>query len=114
MMATSGVVTALVIVFSQLYCFQVVCDKSELLHNKAKQEQKGTDHKKTGDKEAFFAMPSSVVPPAISICIDQEIVLIYNIVLDEEERDIPQAHGKIPLGKLFLNMFRVIIAPNAP
>ena len=109
-MALLGILTAVVIVFSQIYCFQEACQHKEKL-TKTEQHQ---DNKKAESHKAFFTMPSSIIPSSASIESTQETAFIC--VVSGEKKEVTPHIQEFPvfLTKFFQTLFRIIISPNAP
>lgn len=110
-MAVCGVLTAVVIVLSQFYCFHEACDKTDVQEKTAQEE---SESKKTEGHEAYFTMPSSTAPSSVSVQMDQEKSFICDILLNEEEDHSRPSLIFISLDKFFQTLLRVIISPNAP
>lgn len=109
-MAICGILTASVIVLSQIYCFHEACNNGDSIEKTADK----TENKKAEGHQAYFTMPSSPVPSPVTIQLDQEIVFICDVSIHKEEDNSCPSLIFISLDKFFKTLLRVIISPNAP
>jgi hypothetical protein len=106
-----GVITALVVVFSQVFYFQA--------SNYAKKEVKSGQEKKQ-DKQSetdnhYTSLPSISQPTtATHVEADHESSFLLEILFEDKEEPTDLAAVPLSLGKFFHTLFRVIISPNAP
>lgn len=104
-----GVITAFVMVFSQVFYFQPSSfAKKEI---KTEKQEKQQDDK----NDSYISLPSFSQPTSsVHVELDQKPLCLFEIFFgkgteENSEHDIP-----LSLGKFFQTLFRVIIAPNAP
>lgn len=109
-MALCGILTAGIIVLSQLYCFHEACQQHDAAAKTAQQQE----NKKAETPQAYFTMPSGTAPAPASFEVSQETVFICDIPLHEEEDNSRPSLIFIFLDKFFQTLLRVIISPNAP
>jgi hypothetical protein len=103
----AGIVTAGVIVFSQLFYFQA----ANYCQEKVDTEQ---HDQKTDAPESYISIPSSTITSTTSIEINQDISFVLETLL-EKEADEETSHSIVlPASKFFHTLFRFIISPNAP
>jgi hypothetical protein len=102
-----GVITALVVVISQLFWFQ----GAGFLKGKAATEQTA---KAEEQGEAHISLPSSSLPSNHSVELQQEFSFLHEIFTEEETTTEVASTVSTAVGKFFETLFRVIIAPNAP
>lgn len=103
----AGIVTAGVIVFSQLFYFQA----ANYCQEKVDTEQ---HDQKTDAPESYISIPSSTITSTTSIEINQDISFVLESLL-EKEADEETSHSiTLPVNKFFHTLFRFIISPNAP
>jgi hypothetical protein len=102
-----GLLTALVIVFSQLFYFQAAtyCQK----------KVETTQHdKNTGGTESYISIPSSTISSTPHIEINQDLSFVLEILFEKKAEEQLPANITASAGRLFQTLFRFIIAPNAP
>lgn len=103
-----GVITATVIVLSQLFWFQA----STFNNKKADTEQKQDSNQ---HEEAYISLPSSSLPSGTaSVEQAQQSSFIHELLFEEEKASELSASIPAKVSRLFHTLFRVIIAPNAP
>jgi hypothetical protein len=103
----AGIITAAIIVFSQLFYFQA----ANYCQEKASTEQ---HTKKTDAPETYFSIPSSTISCTPHIEIDQDISFVLETLLDLKSEETSAPAISLPVNKFFQTLFRVIISPNAP
>lgn len=109
----TGLITAGVILFSQLFYVQ----NASLVKKEVKIEQ--TEDQDSEDQDAqedlvITSAPSISVPASATIEVEKEQAFIFEILF-EQEIDFPtKVEVSRTLGKFFQHLFRVIISPNAP
>ena len=107
----AGVITALVIVFSQVFYFQAPAyAKKDVKTGHEKKEKQSEKN----DKQ-FISLPSISQPTAsTNVEADHESAFLLEILFEDKAE--PADHAEVPrsLGKFFHTLFRVIISPNAP
>jgi len=102
-----GTITALVIVFSQLFYFQA----ADYCQQKAKTDQ----HTESSKEEAtYISIPSSTISSSQTIQLNQDFTFVLEILFDGDEEQPERGYPTVSLGKIFRTLFSVIIAPNAP
>jgi hypothetical protein len=103
-----GVITAVVIVLTQLFYFELSTPIK--LNTETEQESSASGH-----QGEVISMPSSYsLPSSTSVLLEHEFSIIEEILFDGEKAySLPLA---LPLasGKLFRALFQFIISPNAP
>lgn len=103
-----GVLTALVVVFSQLFYFQTArYAKKEI---KTEKQEKQQDH---GD-EANVSLPSFSQPSSAHVEANQEPCCLLEILFEKSKEEDRTNRLPFSFSKFFQTLFRVIIAPNAP
>ena len=104
-----GILTAMVIVLSQLFWFQT----ATLTKKVAETEQK-SDAAKEAPQEAQISLPSSSLPSSNTVVVEHDFSFIHEILFEKENS--PEASKSVVLtaGKFFHTLFRAIISPNAP
>jgi hypothetical protein len=104
-----GILTAMVIVLSQLFWFQA----ATLTKKVAAKEQKA-DAAKEATQEAQISLPSSSLPSTNTVVVENDFSFIHEILFEKENS--PEASKTIlfTAGKFFQTLFRAIISPNAP
>lgn len=107
-----GVITALVVVFSQLFCFQDFSATSQ----SDSTEQSATAEKESGNNtENYITQLSSPSTSSSSIVVEQEFSFIHDITQQVKEvREELVSTLVVHTGKFFQTLFSAIISPNAP
>ena len=103
----AGIVTAGVIVFSQLFYFQA----ANYCQEKVDTEQ---HDQKTDAPESYISIPSSTITSTTSIEINQDISFVLETLLEKESDEETNHSITLPVNKFFQTLFRFIISPNAP
>lgn len=103
----AGIVTAGVIVFSQLFYFQAATYCQE----KVDTEQHDG---KSDAPESHISIPSSTISSTSSIEIHQDLSFILETLFEKESADVSDHEISLPVNKFFSTLFRFIISPNAP
>jgi hypothetical protein len=103
-----GIITAMVIVLSQLFWFQ----SNTVTKKSASAEQ--TDTKKDTSSEARISLPSSSLPSTSTVVVENDFSFIHEILFEEETANEASKTVVNTAGKFFHTLFRTIIAPNAP
>jgi hypothetical protein len=104
----AGILTALVIVVSQLFYFET----AHVAKKEIKTEQQQQDDQ-SGD-EAYITLPSSTLPSSTHVEFGQEIFYLFDILFEEEKIEEHDFNVSLPLSKFFQTLFGTIISPNAP
>ena len=104
-----GVLTALVVVFSQLFLYQGAdfCKKEEIRTEKQNQES-------SEDQETFISLPSSTILSSFHKEVSHEAAVLFEISFNEEKPLFCSPEVAFSLGKYFHTLFHIIISPNAP
>jgi hypothetical protein len=102
-----GVITALVVVISQLFWFQ----GAGFLKGKAATEQTA---KAEDQGKAHISLPSTSLPSNHSVELQQELSFLHEIFAEEETTAEVTTTIYATVGKFFETLFSVIISPNAP
>lgn len=107
-----GIITAVVVVFSQLFCFQ---DFS--IDAKSDSTEQGTNAENESDKttENYITQLSSPSTTSSSIVVEQDFSFIQDI--KQQVKEVKQELVStlvIRTSKLFQTLFSAIISPNAP
>ncbi len=101
-----GVLTAMLVVFSQLFFFEAASYAKKEIKTEKQENQPGD--------ELTITLPSFSQPSSVNVELHQKSFCLFEILFEKsnEERN---AHP-VPLlvGKFFQTLFRVIISPNAP
>jgi hypothetical protein len=103
----AGIVTAGVIVFSQLFYFQAATYCQE----KVDTEQ---HDQKTDTPKSYISIPSSTISSTTSLEINQDISFVLESLLEKEADEETNHSITLPANKFFHTLFRFIISPNAP
>ena len=103
----AGIVTAGVIVFSQLFYFQA----ANYCQEKVDTEQ---HDQKADAPETYISIPSSTISSTTSIEINQDISFVLETLLEGESEEETDHSVSILANKFFHTLFRFIISPNAP
>lgn len=103
---SAGIVTAGIIVFSQLFYFQAAtyC-----------QEKVNTEHEQKSDApESYISIPSSTISSTSNIEIHQDLSFVLEILFEKKTDEESNNTISLPVNKFFHTLFRFIISPNAP
>lgn len=110
----AGILTALVIVISQLFYFEAHHYTSK---KEVKTEQQQGDHQSDQDQSgdgAYITLPSSTLPSSTHVEFNQETFCLFEILFEEEKTEEHDFNVSLPLSKFFQTLFGAIISPNAP
>lgn len=104
-----GVITALAMVFSQLFYFQgAQLAKKEIKTEKQESQQNDND-------DSYISLPSFSQPTSsVHVELNQKPVCLFEIFFGKRTEENNEHDVPLSLGKLFQTLFRVTIAPNAP
>jgi hypothetical protein len=106
--ALAGILTAAVIVVTQLFCFEL----SGAVDQEIKTEQQSQS---TSDQEpVFVSVLSYSMPSSVHILPGMEFTFIEELLLDSGNTTVVPTTLLQGAGKLFKALFSVIISPNAP
>jgi hypothetical protein len=102
----TGVATAALVVFSQLFYFQAAnyCQKkADIQHH----------DKKTDAAKNYISIPSSTISSTSHIEIHQDLSFVLELLFDREPVEETFTIS-FPVDRFFQTLFRFIISPNAP
>ena len=102
-----GVFTALVVVFSQLFFFEVSAVHKKEVKTEKQEEKQGSD-------ASYITLPSSSLPSTASAAPFYDSFCLLEILFESEKEAEPAANSTLSPEKLFFTLFRFIISPNAP
>lgn len=105
----TGVLTALIIVVSQLFYFE----QAHTCKKEIKTEQQQSDQSQSDDG-AYITLPSSTLPSSTHVEFNQEAFCLFEILFEEEKTEEHDFNVSLPLSKFFQTLFGAIISPNAP
>lgn len=104
----TGVITALVVVCSQLFFFQASNPGKKDI--KTEKEQNHPD-----DEAAYISLPSvSQQSHSTHVEVIQRSACLFEILFEKKKQINESLDVPLSLGKFFHTLFRVIISPNAP
>src|SRR3954471_12481459 len=108
----AGILTALVVVVSQLFFFQTPqFSKKETSKLTADTKADKKENKQTGD-EHYITLPSVSQPsPSATVEADQKSCCLLEIVFEERKSETHSINVTRTVGKFFTTLFRVIISP---
>jgi hypothetical protein len=107
-----GVITAVVVVFSQLFCFQ---DFSTDVKTDGTEQSANAENQSGNTAENYITQLSSPSTSSSTIVVEQEFSFIQDITQQiKEVRQELVSTLVISTGKLFETLFSAIISPNAP
>lgn len=104
-----GILTALVIVLSQLFWFQAATFTKKV----AETEQK-SDADKTNEGADYISIPSSSMPTTNTVVVEHDFTFLHEILFEKETSPEVSKSVLQTAGKFFQTLFRAIISPNAP
>lgn len=107
-MLAIGLLTALAIVISQLFCFQAGT------HAKAKKETKTEQQEQQNGDDTYVSIPSSSLPSSSHVELQQETFCLFEIILEDKESTTHDTGIGLPINQFFQTLFGAIISPNAP
>ena len=102
----AGILTALVVVISQLFYFQTAAHAKKEVKTEQQQSEDSGD-------EAYITLPSSTLPSSVHIELDQCFCLL-EIFSEEEEDEDHTINFTPPVSQFFQILLGAIISPNAP
>jgi len=103
----TGILTALLIVFTQLFYFEISRSSS--------QEQETEQQSNSSNEEESISLPSSYsLPASTHVVLNHEFSFIEELLFDGEKTDTSPVELTISTGSLFKTLFHFIISPNAP
>lgn len=106
-----GIVTALVVVFSQVFYFQPTnYSKKEVKSEQQKKQEKSSEN----DNHSFISLPSISQSTSTHVEVDHESSFLLEILFEDKEKEARSTEIPVSFGKFFHTLFRAIISPNAP
>lgn len=107
-----GVITAVVVVFSQLFCFQDFSTDSKA---NSTEQSANADQESDQTTENYITQLSSPSTSSANIVVEQDFSFIQDITqqIKEVKKELVNTLV-IRTGKLFETLFSAIISPNAP
>ncbi len=103
-----GVLTAFVVVFSQLFFFQSArYTKKEIKTEKQEKQQDNND-------EASVTLPSFSQPSSAHVEANHASCCLFEILFEKSKEADNTDRLPFSFSKFFQTLFKVIIAPNAP
>lgn len=102
-----GIITAAVVIFSQVFLFQ----GAKLCKNDIKTEK---NSEKSTEEQVFISLPSDTILSSFEAGVHHETVFLFEILFENSEDDSWTPEMPVSLGKYFLTLFHIIISPNAP
>lgn len=102
-----GILTALVVVFSQIFWFEAADFEKKTAET---QQTTGT----ADDTEAHITLPSTSLPTTQNIEVEQEFSFLHEILFEEKQETESDQKLTLTVGKFFHRLFRAVISPNAP
>ncbi len=103
----AGVVTASVIIFSQLFYFQAATYCQERVDIEQHDQKEGT-------AESYISIPSSTISSTSHIEISQDLNFVLEILFERKPDEEIITRISHPVNRFFQTLFRFIISPNAP
>lgn len=104
-----GLLTAITVVVTQLFFFQV--QESDYNKEVAATQQEDSS---TSSEEAYFTLPSSTLPSSNHVEVHQETFLLIEILFGEEDSSVNFELVTKPVSQWLFTLFRTAISPNAP
>lgn len=104
----AGILTALVIVLSQVFFFQA----AEYSTKEVKTEKQ--DPASADDHAYFLSVPVTSILSTSHISLNVDFTFIVDVLFQPAQESDTQTQTPLALGKFFQTLFKVIIAPNAP
>ena len=108
-----GAITALVVVFTQLFYYHGVDLRQSEIKTENQDKQDATDTP-SSETQAFLSISASSVLSTFTIELSNKIVFLFEIVFEKHDRPFFPTESSLPLGKYFHTLFHIIISPNAP
>jgi hypothetical protein len=105
-----GIITALVIVFSQVFYFQA----SNYAKKEVKKELGKSDEKSSDRDNSYITLPSISQSSSTHVEVGHESSFLQEILFEDIKEKTHRLEIPFSLGSFFNTLFRVIISPNAP
>jgi len=109
----AGLLTAVVILFSQLFYVQNTSLTKKEVKTEQTEDQDAQEQEPSEDL-VISSTPSISIPVSSTIEVEKEQSFIFEILFEHEITFPKKVEINRSLGKFFHHMFRVIISPNAP
>lgn len=109
----AGMLTAGVIVFSQLFYFQAASYCLRKAETQQKEKQVPVKDGEETSREAYISLPSNTIASISAIQISDGLSFVQEILCEPRE-DEAVADAPPLTNRLFYTLFRFIIASNAP
>jgi len=103
-----GVLTALAIVLSQLFFFHVPVE------HKVKKEHQENSTDSSASDEAYYSLPSTIVPSSAHVEVHQETFCLFEILFEEDGVETEDSGVTLPVSHYLQTLLGVVISPNAP
>lgn len=103
----AGVLTALVIIVSQLFYFQTAA------HHPKKEVKTEQQDSSTPDG-VYITLPSSTLPSSSHVVFQQQVFCLFTVLVETVETSEPDRRVSLTPSRFFKTLFRTIISPNAP
>ncbi len=110
----AGLLTASVILFSQLFYVQTTSFSKKEIKTEQTEKQDAQKEKEVPQDLVVTSISQLSVPAASTIEVEKEQAFIFEILFEQEIAFPTKVEVNRTLGKLFQHLFRVIISPNAP
>jgi hypothetical protein len=112
-----GVITALIIVLSQVFYYQGAgyCTTAKGTieqHDQAGQPEQSAE--KSRSSASFISLPSITVLSSFHAAFQHPSIFLFELTSNGEEPESWTPEISIFLGKYFQTLFHIIISPNAP
>lgn len=106
--------TAAVIVFSQLFYFQAATYCQEKAQTQQKEKETPVKNgKETSGEQAYFSIPSNTITSVSAIELSDGISFVQEILCEPRENEVTTGTPALA-NRFFYTLFRFIIASNAP
>jgi len=110
----AGMLTAAVIVFSQLFYFQAATYCQEKAQTQQKEKESPVKNgKETTSHEAYISIPSNTITSVSAIQLSDGLSFIQEILCAPNENETV-VETPVLANRFFYTLFRFIIASNAP
>ncbi|MBT1709776.1 hypothetical protein KK062_16145 [Fulvivirgaceae bacterium PWU5] len=103
----AGVLTALIVIVSQLFYFQTAAHHS-------KKEVKTEQQDSSTPDGTYITLPSSTLPSSSHVVFQQQVFCLFTVLVKTVETSAPDRSVSPTPSRFFRTLFRTIISPNAP
>lgn len=107
-MMALGLLTATVVIFTQLFLYQATYSAQEEIKTEK------TANASPVEKQVLMPTPSDTVLSSFHAGIHHEQVFLFEILFDRQDDAGWTPEIPVSLGKYFITLFHIIISPNAP